>query len=97
MLIRPFRPADAQALAALFHASVREAGCRDYSAAQVAAWSPVAIERAAKRDGIARLFVEASEAARRLFERRGFSVEARNDVALHGVMLHNYRMSKALD
>jgi putative acetyltransferase len=40
MLIRQFEPADAEALATLFHASVRKAGIRDYSAEQVAAWSP---------------------------------------------------------
>lgn len=40
MIIRPFRLTDAPALAALFHASVRQGGIRDYSAAQVAAWSP---------------------------------------------------------
>lgn len=40
MLIRQFEPSDADALAALFHASVHKAGIRDYSAEQVAAWSP---------------------------------------------------------
>ncbi|KPF62249.1 GNAT family N-acetyltransferase [Porphyrobacter sp. AAP60] len=40
MMIRPFEAADAEALATLFHASVRKAGIRDYSADQVAAWSP---------------------------------------------------------
>ena len=40
MLIRPFEPADAEALAALFHASVHQVGIRHYSARQVAAWSP---------------------------------------------------------
>ncbi|KCZ51537.1 GNAT family protein [Hyphomonas pacifica] len=39
MLIRNFEPGDAPALAALFHASVHEAGTRDYSSEQVAAWS----------------------------------------------------------
>lgn len=40
MLIRQFEPTDADALAALLHASVREAGIRDYSPEQVAVWSP---------------------------------------------------------
>lgn len=40
MLIRPFTPSDADALAILFHASVHEIGIRDYSPEQVAAWSP---------------------------------------------------------
>lgn len=38
--IRAFRPDDAAALAAIFHAAVREVASRDYSVAQVAAWSP---------------------------------------------------------
>lgn len=40
MQIRNFRPEDAEALADLFHASVREIGIREYNAEQVAAWSP---------------------------------------------------------
>ena len=154
MFIREFEPSDADALAALFHASVREAGVRYYSAEQVAAWSPskpdpgkylqqaegrtflvavddddrpigygdlewdghidhlychpdmigtgvgsaiyAAIEVAARRAGIALLFVEASEGARPLFERRGFSVDVRNDFTINGVAIHNYRMSKPI-
>ncbi len=155
MLIRPFEPSDAEPLAALFHASVREAGIRDYSPEQVAVWSPsqpdperflrqigdralfvavdddarpigygdlepdghidhlycrpdmigtgvgsalyAAIEAFAKRAGISILFVEASEGARRLFERRGFGIDARNDFTIDGVAMHNYRMSKPID
>jgi putative acetyltransferase len=155
MLIRPFQDADAAPLAALFHASVHQAGLRDYSPEQVSAWSPAApdparfirraledriflvavddtgspmaygdlegdghidhlycrpdvvgagigsalydaLERAANDRGIRFLFVEASEAARRLFERKGFSVERRNDFAIDGVPIHNYRMVKSL-
>ncbi len=154
MLVRPFMPSDAEALAALFHASVREAGARDYSAQQVAAWSPsspdpqdyitragdrtvlvaidedgevigygdlepdghidhlycrpdriamgvgsaiyAALEAAARDAGIAMVFVEASESARRLFERRGFSIDARNDFTINGVAIHNYHMSKRI-
>lgn len=154
MFIRPFEPSDASTLAALFHASVREAGIRDYSAEQVAAWSPsmpdpdrylwqavgrtflvavdddnrpigygdlepdghidhlycrpdvvgtgvgsaiyAAIEAAARQAGMALLFVDASESARRLFERRGFGVDARNDYNINGVAIHNYRMSKPI-
>ncbi len=154
MFIRPFVPSDADALASLFHASVREAAIREYSSEQVAAWSPskpdperyieqaegrtflvavddddraigygdlepnghidhlycrpdmvgtgvgsaiyAALEDAARRAGIAVLFVEASEGARRLFERRGFCVDARNDFTINGVAIHNYRMSKAI-
>jgi putative acetyltransferase len=155
MLIRAFEPGDAEALAALFHASVRQAGIRDYSAEQVAAWSPSppepanyvsrsqkdliflvavsdegeligygdlepnghidhlycrpdvvgtgvgaalygALEVVARKSGISAVFVEASEAARRLFERKGFLVEQRNDFELNGVMIHNYQMRKLL-
>lgn len=154
MLIRQFEPTDADALAALFHASVHETGIRDYSPGQVAAWSPAkpdperylrlaqsrtilvavddnsqvigygelepdghidhlycrpdrvgtgvgsaiyaAIEDFAKRASIGLLFVEASEGARRLFERRGFGVDARNDFTIEGVAIHNYRMSKSI-
>jgi putative acetyltransferase len=154
MQIRRFRPADAGALAALFHASVREAGMRDYSSVQVIAWSPsepdpekylrraenslvlvaenesgtligygdleanghidqlychpdhigtgvgsalyLAIEAAAKQAEISVLFTEASEAARRMFERQGFTVENRNDFLLRDVSIHNYRMTKAI-
>lgn len=55
-----------------------------------------AIEAAAKRAGITVLVVEASEAARRLFESRDFCVDARNEFMLNGVRMHNYRMSKTI-
>lgn len=152
MLIRQFEASDADDLASLFHASVWQAGILDYSAEQVAAWSPskpdperyirkaesrtilvavdddggsigygdleldghidhlfcrpdligtgvgsviyAAIEAVATRAGMTILFVEAGESARRLFERRGFSVDARKDFTINGVAIHNYRMSK---
>jgi putative acetyltransferase len=154
MYIRPFIPADAEVLAELYHAAVHEIGIRDYSAAQVAVWSPhpkssvayidkaagrvflvavnndgvpigygdlepnghidhlycrpdyvgtgvgsaicSALEEAAKVNNIGVLFVEASEAARRLFERRGYQVECRRDFEIDGVPIHNYRMTKTL-
>lgn len=154
MKIRTFRPTDAPALARLFHASVREAAARDYSADQVAAWSPSppeaetyvrqakgriflvaenvlgepvgyadleldghidhlycrpdvvgsgvgsalysALEEAARERGMSVLYVEASEAARRLFERKGFEIEARNDFEIGGIQIHNYRMKKKI-
>lgn len=40
MEIRVFRPADAPALSALFHAAVHGIAARDYDARQCAAWSP---------------------------------------------------------
>lgn len=38
--IRPYVTGDAPALTSLFHASVRQIGSRDYSAAQIEAWAP---------------------------------------------------------
>jgi putative acetyltransferase len=155
MRIRAFRNEDAKALSAIFHASVREAGLRDYTLEQVEAWSPsppdparyvqrgredrtflVAVddadepigysdleadghinhlycrpdfvgtgvasaiydelEVAARARGLSRLYVEASEAARRLFLKKGFSVLQRNDLVRMGVPIHNYTMEKAL-
>ena len=40
MRIRRFCPGDAEAVADLFHASVRQGGLRHYTAEQVAVWSP---------------------------------------------------------
>ena len=155
MFIRQFRPEDAPALAALFHASVHEIASRDYSEAQVHAWSPAppdpgtyldragdgrrllvavddlgvpigygdlepdgridhlycrpefvdrgvasalleALEAAARSTGIDELHVEASEAARRLLQRRGFALGARREFEVNGVSIHNYRMTKRL-
>jgi putative acetyltransferase len=55
-----------------------------------------AIEGAAREQRIGRLFTEASELARRFFERKGFIVLARQDKVLRGVPIHNYRMAKTL-
>lgn len=55
-----------------------------------------AAEAAARQRGIGRLFVEASEPARRLFERKGFTVLARQDLIRHGVAIHNYAMEKSM-
>ena len=55
-----------------------------------------AIETQARDLGLRRLFVEASELARPLFERQGFTLLARNDRVLAGVDIHNYRMEKRL-
>ena len=155
MHIRPFETSDADALASLHHASVHQAGRRDYTSEQVDAWSPsrpepdkyvqqarnrtflvavdddgavlgygdletdghidhlycrpdrtgqgigsaiyAQLESAAKAAGIAKLFVEASEGARRLFERHGFVLDARNDFMYNGVVMHNYSMSKLVE
>jgi putative acetyltransferase len=54
------------------------------------------LEQVAVQWGIAVIFVEASEAARRLFIRKGFVVVERRDFERHGVALHNYAMEKPL-
>lgn len=46
--------------------------------------------------GTPRLFVEASEAARRFFLREGFHVTGRREFLLRGVIIHNYAMEKTL-
>ena len=56
-----------------------------------------AVEAAAREQGIRSLFTEASELARWLFEGKGFAVVERQDLVVHGVAIHNYRMAKALD
>ena len=56
-----------------------------------------AVEAAARDQGIRSLFTEASELARRLFERKGFAVVERQDMVIRGVAIHNYRMAKDLD
>ena len=56
-----------------------------------------AVEAAAREQGIRSLFTEASELARRLFERKGFAVAERQDLVICGVAIHNFRMAKALD
>jgi GNAT superfamily N-acetyltransferase len=56
-----------------------------------------AVEAAARDQGIRSLFTEASELARRLFERKGFAVVEQQDMVIRGVAIHNYRMAKALD
>ena len=54
------------------------------------------LERTARDEGLARLYVEASEAARRFFLKRGYSVERRRDFEIRDVAIHNYAMSLSL-
>jgi putative acetyltransferase len=54
------------------------------------------LEAAAREQGIGRLYVEASELARPVFEHKGFTVLERQDNILRGVPVHNYRMAKTL-
>lgn len=53
-----------------------------------------ALEHYARTLGLSRIFVEASELAKPLFERRGFATLGRNNMELKGVAIHNYRMEK---
>ena len=54
------------------------------------------MEREARALGLTHLFTEASEAARRLFLRKGFTEVRRRDFELQGVAIHNYQMEKGL-
>jgi putative acetyltransferase len=54
------------------------------------------IEQKARELKIDRLFVEASEAARRLFLKKGFTDLKRNEFLRRGVAMHNYLMEKLL-
>lgn len=55
-----------------------------------------ALEALARHSGLQRLYVDASEPARRFFERRGFKMIERRDFPIRGVMIHNFRMEKRL-
>ncbi len=52
--------------------------------------------RRAVEQGLAVLYVEASELARPVFERHGFTVTARRDFEVRGVPIHNYAMRREL-
>jgi putative acetyltransferase len=54
------------------------------------------LEQQARERGMTKLFVEASEAARKLFLRKGFALVKRRDFLLRGVKIHNYLMEKLL-
>ncbi|MBV9430634.1 MAG: GNAT family N-acetyltransferase [Hyphomicrobiales bacterium] len=54
------------------------------------------VETSASRQRLSRIFTEASITARPFFERRGFSVVARQEVSKRGQRLTNFRMEKHL-
>lgn len=60
-----------------------------------------AVENDARRSGITLLFTEASELARPVFERAGFTLLHRRDFVLptcgEDIAIHNYAMEKQLD
>jgi putative acetyltransferase len=71
--------------------------CRpDAAGTGVAARLYAALEAAAATRGIVRLYTEASEPARRFFERRGFMLLHRRDFTLADVVIHNYAMEKQI-
>jgi putative acetyltransferase len=53
-------------------------------------------EATASLSGVRRLYAEASETARPVFERLGFSVTARRDFEVAGVPIHNWAVEKTL-
>jgi putative acetyltransferase len=55
-----------------------------------------ALEAEARTRGLARLYVEASEPARRFFDKAGFSVLRRREFERRGVQLYNFAMEKPL-
>jgi putative acetyltransferase len=55
-----------------------------------------AAEAAARQQEISRLYTEASELARPLFERKEFVILERQDMVLRGEPIHNYKMAKNL-
>jgi putative acetyltransferase len=54
------------------------------------------IEQELRRRRVIRAYVEASEAARRFFQKRGFAVVAKRELSIGEVPIHNYAMEKAL-
>ena len=54
------------------------------------------VERAARSAGLSRLYVEASETARPVFERRGYTMVTRRDFEIGSVAIHNYAMERTL-
>ncbi|MFZ1742176.1 MAG: GNAT family N-acetyltransferase [Pontixanthobacter sp.] len=57
----------------------------------------VAAEEFARSKALTRLYTEASELARRAFERAGYAVSNRRDFHIDGVPIHNYAMEKDLN
>lgn len=68
----------------------------EHAGTGVAAAVYAALETAARARGVVRLYVEASEPARRFFLKHGFSELHRRDFEIGGTAIHNYAMEKAL-
>lgn len=67
-----------------------------HGGAGVASLLLATVEAAAREQGLERLFTEASMTARPFFEKRGFVVEAEQQVHKRGETFTNYRMAKRL-
>jgi putative acetyltransferase len=67
-----------------------------YQGIGVASLLLVKVEDEARRQGLDRIFTEASLTAKPFFERRGFTVVARQSVEKRGQRLTNFRMEKYL-
>ena len=68
----------------------------DYQGIGVASLLLDRVESEARKLGLVRIFTEASRTARPFFERRGFTVLARQTVEKRGQALDNFRMEKRL-
>lgn len=64
--LRPYDPADAPTLLALFRDTVRRVNCRDYSPAQIAAWASDEIDPLAWAERFVGRFTVVAEAAGRV-------------------------------
>ncbi|MBB5573044.1 putative acetyltransferase [Rhizobium paranaense] len=68
----------------------------DYQGMGAASLLLATVEMEAKRQGLGRIFTEASLTARPFFERRGFSILRSQTVEKRGQTLENFRMEKFL-
>ncbi|PVM88074.1 GNAT family N-acetyltransferase [Caulobacter endophyticus] len=68
----------------------------DFAGQGVASRLLEALIARARESGITALHVEASELARPVFERHGFTVAERRDFEVRGVSIHNYAMRRRL-
>jgi putative acetyltransferase len=68
----------------------------DHRSARVGEALYEALEAEARATGLERLYVEASEAAKRFFLRHDFTTLERNEFERAGVMMHNTRLEKHL-
>ena len=69
----------------------------DHQGIGVASMLLATVENAARQQGLRRMFTEASITAGPFFERRGFVVDAQQQVTKRGETFTNFRMSKILD